>query len=103
MPTSITRLAELKDVPLGSAIIVTTSKGREIALFNVEGEIYALDNACPHMGGPLGQGCLEGYHVTCPWHGWEFDVRDGACSNMPGEDAKKLPLHIEDGTIYLKE
>ena len=49
-------------------------RGRVIALFNVDGTFYALDGVCPHQGGPLGQGTLEGCIVTCPWHGWQFDV-----------------------------
>ena len=48
-----------------------------VALFNVAGTIYALDGVCPHQGGPLGKGELSGCIATCPWHGWQFDVRDG--------------------------
>ena len=48
-----------------------------VALFNVSGRMYALDGICPHQGGPLGQGTLDGDVVTCPWHGWQFDVRTG--------------------------
>lgn len=50
---------------------------RVVALFNVAGTYYALDGVCPHQGGPLGQGELRGHVVTCPWHGWQFDVRSG--------------------------
>ena len=48
-----------------------------VALFNVDGEVFALDGVCPHQGGPLGKGALQGCIVTCPWHGWQFDVRNG--------------------------
>ena len=51
---------------------------RIVALYNVEGIFYALDGVCPHQGGPLGSGLLDGCIVTCPWHGWQFDVRTGA-------------------------
>jgi len=50
---------------------------RIVALFNVDGEFFALDGVCPHQGGPLGKGDLQGCIVTCPWHGWQFDVRNG--------------------------
>ncbi|MGC4005183.1 MAG: Rieske 2Fe-2S domain-containing protein [Pirellulales bacterium] len=50
---------------------------RIVALYNVDGAYYALDGICPHSGGPLGRGRLTGCVVTCPWHGWQFDVRDG--------------------------
>ena len=54
------------------------SVGRyEIAVFNVDGEFFALENACPHQGGPIADGALEGPIVTCPWHAWCFDVRSG--------------------------
>ena len=48
-----------------------------VALFNVDGQFFALDGVCPHQGGPLGKGDLQGCIVTCPWHGWQFDVRSG--------------------------
>ena len=52
-------------------------RGQVVALFNVGGTLYALDGICPHQGGPLGSGRLDGAVVTCPWHGWQFDVRTG--------------------------
>ena len=51
--------------------------GKELAVFNVDGTFYAIDNACPHRGGPLAEGELDGCLVTCPWHAWDFDVRTG--------------------------
>ena len=51
--------------------------GNFVAVFNVDGEFFALDGVCPHQGGPLGKGALQGCIVTCPWHGWQFDVRNG--------------------------
>lgn len=50
---------------------------RIVAVFNVEGEFFAMDGICPHQGGPLGKGFLQGCIVTCPWHGFQFDVRNG--------------------------
>jgi nitrite reductase (NADH) small subunit len=70
------KIAALDDCPPGSAIELVAGD-RMIALFNVEGTFYALDGVCPHQGGPLGQGDLAGCIVTCPWHGWQFDVRTG--------------------------
>ncbi len=57
--------------------------GRRIALCNVDGEFYAIDDECTHDGGPLGQGQLEGYHIECPRHGARFDVRTGAVVVLP--------------------
>ncbi len=96
------KLAQVSDISEGSSIIVPGPEGMSIALFKLDGEIFALENICPHMGGPLGEGEIEDGIVTCPWHGWQFGIRDGLCQNMPGEDAKKLPINIFEGSIYLK-
>ena len=64
-------------------------KGLEIALFKVDGKICAIHSICPHQGGPLDEGGLSGNLVTCPWHGWDFDVKTGACSF---NDAIKVPV-----------
>jgi len=70
------KMATLDELPPGGAIEVEHD-GRIYALFNVEGVISAIDGLCPHQGGPLADGPLEGTLVSCPWHGWEFDVRTG--------------------------
>ena len=70
------KLATLEELPLGAAREVEF-EGRVYALFNVDGQISAIDGICPHQGGPLADGPLEGTTVTCPWHGWQFDVRTG--------------------------
>lgn len=69
-------VARLSDLDPGTCFSIEV-KGRGIALFNVAGEIYALDNTCPHAGGPLGDGTLHDDIVECPWHGWQFNVRTG--------------------------
>lgn len=97
------KLAETKDVLQGKGLIVNLPDGREVALFNIEGEIFALDNACPHMGGPLGDGEIEDSTVICPWHAWQFNIKTGECINVPGEDAICIPIEIRNGSIYLKE
>jgi nitrite reductase/ring-hydroxylating ferredoxin subunit len=94
-------LAKVSDVPEGGCIKVKGPKGLDIALFNIKGQIYALDDECPHEGGPLHEGEFEGATVTCPWHCWQFDVTTGECFNMPGIDAHKINITINEGTIYL--
>lgn len=69
-------VAKVEDVPPGSGAVVD-ARGRALALFNVEGAFYALDNTCLHRGGPVGDGDLDGTVVTCPWHGWQYDVTTG--------------------------
>lgn len=101
------KIASVNDIPEGRGIIVLAPEGYEIALFNVNGEIFALENACPHMGGPLAEGdisCEDSkYTVTCPWHGWEFDVCSGVCENVSNEQAKKIKIVVKDGDVYLPD
>ena len=75
--------------------------GNEVTLFNTDEGIFAIDNACPHMGGPLDEGEVNECTVTCPWHGWTFNLKTGNCINMPGEDATTFPLEIIANDIYL--
>ena len=70
------KLATLEELPPGGSKEVEHD-GRIYALFNVEGRISAIDGICAHQGGPLAEGPLEGTLVTCPWHGWQFDVCTG--------------------------
>lgn len=75
MPNWI-KAARTADCPPGASLEAVVGD-RIVALFNVDGQLHALDGVCPHQGGPLGKGCLTGAIVTCPWHGWQFDVRTG--------------------------
>ncbi len=74
-----------------------------VALFNIDGTIYALDNTCPHAGGPLGEGNLEGNLVACPWHGWKFDVQTGTCMKNPSNSWKVPSYEVRetDGLIQV--
>ncbi len=96
------KIASVNEIPEGKGIVIQVESGKEMALFKINGEIFALDNLCPHMGGPLGEGELEGACLTCPWHGWQFDVRSGTCENMPGDDATKIEIVVKNDEVYLK-
>jgi nitrite reductase/ring-hydroxylating ferredoxin subunit len=76
-------------------------EGRIVALYNVDGDVYALDGVCPHQGGPLGKGRLEGTVVTCPWHGWQFDVRDGQHQINPAMRQPLFPVRVEGDEILV--
>lgn len=94
------KLANVDDVPENKGIVVAGPEGLEIALFKINGEIFALDNRCPHMGGPLGEGEIEDCTLTCPWHGWQFDPKTGKCQNMPGDDARKIEINVIGNEIF---
>jgi nitrite reductase/ring-hydroxylating ferredoxin subunit len=76
------RAASVGDLAPGQAKLVEV-EGKSLALFNVGGTYYALDNACTHQGGPLSEGALDGEQVTCPWHGAVFNVTTGAVVQGP--------------------
>ena len=73
-------------------------EGKAVALANVGGTIYAINNSCLHRGGPLGQGLLEGKALTCPWHGWQYDVTNGKVVQNPaaGVDCYTTEVRGED-------
>ena len=95
-----TRVGITSDIPVGEGRVVEAG-GTTIALFNVEGTYYALDNTCPHRGGPLGDGDLEGTIAACPWHGWRWDVRTGANANNPAIMVACYPVRVEEGEIFV--
>ncbi|MGH9862847.1 MAG: Rieske (2Fe-2S) protein [Candidatus Acidiferrales bacterium] len=70
------KVAKVNEMPPGTCREFHAN-GKVIALFNVNGQFYATDNTCLHRGGPLGQGVLDGTTVTCPWHGWQYNVTTG--------------------------
>ena len=95
------RVASVNDVPPGSGKEIIAG-GRVVALFNVEGTFHALDGVCPHAGGPLGEGTLTGSVVTCPWHGWQFDVTSGTHCLNPNLVHTSLPVTIEGDEVYVE-
>ncbi len=94
------RVAKLSDVPVGECRELEL-QGRLVALFNVGGVIYATDGTCPHAGGPLGAGSLEGPVVTCPWHAWQFDVTTGRNQYNPVCVLERYDVKIEGDEILL--
>jgi nitrite reductase (NADH) small subunit len=85
--------------PPGSSREVVVGE-QVVALFNVEGSFYALDGICPHQGGPLGEGELTGCIVTCPWHGWQFDVGTGQQQLNKNMIQPRFETKVEDGTVW---
>jgi 3-phenylpropionate/trans-cinnamate dioxygenase ferredoxin subunit len=99
MAASFTRVARVADIPVGSARVFTV-RGVRLALCNVDGTIYAIDDTCTHDDGPLGEGHLDGYAIECPRHGARFDVRTGAVVRMPAAfPVRSYPTHVENGEI----
>ena len=93
-------VADAASLPPGNGRTVHV-RGREFALYNCDGQFYALDDQCPHRGGPLGAGCLQNDEVFCPLHGWGFNVKTGACSNRPDRPVKTYPTRVQDGQVEI--
>ena len=94
------RVAAVDDVPPGSGKVVDV-RGRPLALFNVDGHFYAMDNTCLHRGGPVGEGDLEGTVVTCPWHGFQYDVTTGRNVFDPEVGLETFPVRVADGAVEI--
>lgn len=95
------RVAGAGEVGAGEGRLVEV-EGRSVALFNVDGRYYAIDNTCPHRGGPLAEGDLEGVVVACPWHAWRWDVTTGANVNNPAVKLACYPVIEEGGAIFVE-
>ena len=91
-------LLQTNDCPPGECRELAVG-GRLIAIYNVDGKFHALDGVCPHQGGPLGKGQLDGPIVTCPWHGWQFDVRTGQQQISASICQESIPLVIEGDRV----
>jgi len=100
MPETV-RVAGTADIAPGSGATVEVGD-KSFAVFNVEGSYYAIDNTCVHRGGPLGEGEMEGNTVTCPWHGWTYDVTTGRCLSNPSACVKSYPVTIEGADIKVQ-
>jgi 3-phenylpropionate/trans-cinnamate dioxygenase ferredoxin component len=74
---AFTKVAAVQEIPAGQAKKVKIGD-KDVALFNINGTFFAIDDTCPHRGGPLSEGELDGQEVTCPWHGARFNLTTGA-------------------------
>ena len=95
-------VASQSEVPSGEARVFEAG-GKSLALCNVDGKIYAIDNVCTHDDGPLGSGKLQDHAIECPRHGARFDVRTGAVLGMPAAyPVKSYPTRIENGQVQVE-
>lgn len=89
-------VASTSEIPPGEAKAFIVGD-REIGVFNVDGTFYAIENTCPHQGGPLADGWIEGCVVTCPWHSWSFDLRTGELIALAGLSSVDIFDVVVDG------
>ncbi len=94
------KVCKTGDVPAGSGKTVEVN-GKTIALFNVTGSFCAISNTCAHRGGPLGEGEVDGKIVTCPWHGWRYDVTTGVNEMNPSVTVEKYQTKVEGDDLLV--
>ncbi len=92
------RVAGTADVKPGGGMVAEIN-GKTLAVFNVDGTYQVIDNTCVHRGGPLGEGDVEGDVVTCPWHGWQYNIKTGACVNNPAARVATYEVKVEGDDI----
>jgi nitrite reductase/ring-hydroxylating ferredoxin subunit len=97
-----------KSVPVGTleelkqkGYLSVTAQGHDIVVFYHEGEVYALDNRCPHMGFPLSRGSTKDGILTCDWHHARFDIKSGGCFDLWADDVPVFAVNVIDGTIFV--
>ena len=100
MDSYLIPVADVKDLPSGGRI-GTEVNGEKIAIYNVDGEFFAISSICPHEGGPLERGRLEGYALTCPWHLWTFDIRTGQWDADPSVCVRSYQVQVKEGKVFI--
>jgi nitrite reductase/ring-hydroxylating ferredoxin subunit len=99
---AVVKVGNVSDFVAGSGKLVE-AEGSQIALFNVDGTLYAIDDVCSHAGGPLSEGALAGYIVTCPFHGSTFDVRTGQNVGPPARTpVAAYKVVLQDSDVFVE-
>ncbi len=94
------KLGKIGDIPPGSGKTFEVGD-KPIAVFNCDGAFYAIDDTCPHQGGPLGEGEIAGTVVTCPWHEWRYDVRTGVNEDDPACKVSAYAVKVDGDDIFV--
>lgn len=99
--SELIKVAETTDLKPGEGKAITAGD-RELALFNIDGKFHCIDNLCPHRGGPLAEGMIDGCNVVCPWHGWRFDCTTGTSPVIPSAKVDKFEVVVEGNDIKVR-
>ncbi len=96
------KVGQIDEIPALGSRVVRRPSG-DIALFRTEGDkVFALDNKCPHKGGPLSDGIVHGCRITCPLHNWVMELETGKAVGPDQGETRTWPIKVEDGTLYLQ-
>lgn len=94
------RIASIDEIPDGEGREFTVGD-RILAVFQIEGQFFVMDGICPHAGGPLADGGLHEGIVTCPWHGWQFDVKTGHHCLNDRIQQTRYECRVQDGDLFV--
>src|SRR2546421_3473398 len=99
--TNWIEIGALDDIPVLGSRVVRTASGN-IAVFRTHDDaVFALDDRCPHKGGPLSQGIVHGHAVTCPLHNWVIDLASGEAAAPDRGGVRRIPVRVEGGRILV--
>jgi nitrite reductase (NADH) small subunit len=94
-------LGSVTVIPLRGARCVNTPSGKIAVFRTAEDQVYAIENRCPHKGGPLSEGIVHGASVTCPLHNWVFDLATGEAQGADEGQVRTYPVKVDGGVIYI--
>lgn len=94
-------IGALEDIPAQGARVVKTAQGCVAVFRTGDDQVFALDDRCPHKGGPLSEGIVHGHSVTCPLHSWVFDMSSGAAQGADRGHVTTYPARVENGRVLL--
>ncbi len=94
-------IGRVSDIPRRGARCVKTPAGKIAVFRTMEDKVYAIENRCPHKGGPLSEGIVHGASVTCPLHNWVFDLRTGRAQGADEGAVRTFPLNVVEGRIFI--
>jgi nitrite reductase (NADH) small subunit/3-phenylpropionate/trans-cinnamate dioxygenase ferredoxin subunit len=94
-------LGTVDEIPEGGSVVVTVNN-KDVAVFRANGQFFAVDDLCPHMGASLSGGFVEDGVVTCPWHYWRFCLKDGAWADSPKIKIGCYPVHVTENRVELE-
>ncbi|HKS73799.1 MAG TPA: Rieske (2Fe-2S) protein [Terriglobales bacterium] len=97
-----TKLTTRSELPAINQAKEFSCGDKVICVANVDGTITAMDNVCLHVGGPLGQGTVEGGKVVCPWHGWQYDPKTGEAAHNRAAKLAIYPLKMENEEVWIE-
>ena len=96
------RICSQAEIPAVGQVKEFVVEGRALCVANVDGTVCVLDGTCPHEGGPLGEGSIEGGKLVCPWHGWVWDPKTGRTDDDPNSKIPVYQIKIEGDDVLVE-